>query len=108
MRCAGEALQEAALSEVQGAAGALAVKGLKRVDAIAQEYSVLPVYISHWNQELLEGLAEVSGSESEPRTGRVRLPKGASALVDREVNAGRRDKSAGNWELGGTAGDVPA
>ena len=45
--------------------GLEALKGIKTVSQIAQEYDVHPVQVSHWKKQVQERLPNVFGAESE-------------------------------------------
>ena len=42
-----------------------AVKGIKTISEIAQEYEIHPIQVSHWKKELLERLPEIFDRKGE-------------------------------------------
>jgi transposase len=45
--------------------GLEALKGIKTISQIAQEFEVHPVQVSHWKNQLMERLPEVFGSPAQ-------------------------------------------
>ena len=88
-------------SEFKARVALEAIKGVKTVSQIAQEYEIHPVMVSSWKKEILSHLPDVFDKDKRPKTDKD-IAKEKEQL-QRKIGELTMDveflrKSAGSWE----------